>query len=237
MIATIAEDPRALGAALAEHLLLSADAARARGATLRIALSGGTTPRAFYEALASQRHRTPWSTLGIYFSDERAVPPDHPDSNFGLAQASWLRHAPRGTAIHRIPGELGAEEAARVYERVIDDIPSGEAVFDIVFLGVGPDGHIASLFPGRPLTEPARVLAIPASGERCARVSLSLATLIKARHRIVLAQGPDKAEVLRTSLAPDAATPLAALLRAAPVALWLDRAAACGLCPRPIGSD
>lgn len=229
---TLADDPQSLAHGLADRLLLEAQAAQGRGRRLAIALSGGSTPARFYEELAQRSAHIPWSILDIYFSDERAVPPDHPDSNFGRAHALWLRHAPPGTAIYRILGEQGAQQAAAHYEQVLASHTRPAPFFDIVFLGLGPDGHTASLFPGMDLSAKGSVVAVPATAGRSARISLSLSALVAARTRIVLAQGAAKAEPLRHSLKRDAATPIAALLRQAPVEWWLDRAAAQGLCPR-----
>ncbi|HUW98831.1 MAG TPA: 6-phosphogluconolactonase [Acidiferrobacter sp.] len=228
MILTIANDPHALAQALADRLLLEARAAMAQDRPLRIALSGGSTPALFYEELARHSAVTPWSTLRIYFSDERAVPPDHPDSNFGLAQRLWLTKAPPDAHIYRIPGERGASEAAHYYEALL--ATQAAPVFDIVFLGLGPDGHIASLFPGTPLATQDRVVAVPATSTRSARISLSLATIVAARTRIVLTQGSAKAARLKQSLAADDEAPIATLLRQASVEFWLDQAAASALC-------
>ncbi len=229
---TIADDPSSLAQGLADRVFLEAHAAKGRGQRLAIALSGGSTPTLFYQELGRRSARIPWSILDIYFSDERAVPPDHPDSNFGQAHALWLRHAPPGTHIYRMLGEQGAESAARHYEQVLTDSIRPVPCFDIVFLGLGADGHIASLFPGMALTSKDRVTAVAATDARTARISLSLPTLVAARTRIIVVQGSAKAEPLRQSLKPDATTPIAALLRQAPVEWWLDRAAALGLCPQ-----
>lgn len=228
---TIAADPPSLAKGLADRVFLEAQAAQGRGQRLVIALSGGSTPTLFYQELGRRSADLPWSLLDIYFSDERAVPPDHPDSNFGHAHALWLRYAPPGARIYRIHGEQGAESAARHYEQVLAEHARPGPFFDIVFLGLGPDGHIASLFPGMTLASQDPVCAVAATATRTARVSLSLATLAKARTRIIIAHGSAKAEALRQGLKADATTPIAALLRQAPVEWWLDRAAAQGLGP------
>ncbi len=231
MIYTIADDPGTLAAALADRLVLEARAAWAGGHILRIALSGGQTPARLYEELRRLGNAVPWPALEIFFSDERAVPPDHPDSNYGLAHRLWLGSAPPGAVIHRIHGEEGADAAARQYRDLLDRATRGGLALDIVLLGLGTDGHIASLFPGMPLTPAESVAAVPAQDGRCARITLTLPTLVGARRRIVLAPGAAKAPALRASLAPGAATPLGQLMAQAAVEFWLDRAAGCALCP------
>ncbi|MHB8254308.1 MAG: 6-phosphogluconolactonase [Acidiferrobacter sp.] len=233
MIFTIAPDPQSLAQALADRLLLEAQAAKGRGQPLRIALSGGSTPTLFYEELGRRSMLIPWDVLHIYFSDERAVAPDHPESNFGHARALWLRTAPPYAHIYRILGELGAEQAARSYDDILPKEAGSSPFFDIVFLGFGTDGHIASLFPGTSLLTTERVVAVAATRQRSARVSLTLPTLIAARSRIVLAHGSAKATCLRQNLTASAETPIAMLLRQASVELWLDQAAATGLFPDP----
>lgn len=232
MIFTLADDPQSLAQGLADRFCLEAQAAQGRGQRLAIALSGGSTPTLFYQELGRRSADIPWAVLDIYFSDERAVPPDHPDSNFGHAHALWLRYAPPRTPIYRIPGEQGAETAAREYAHILATQLGPARGFDIVFLGLGPDGHTASLFPGMDLTAKSQVVAVPATADRSSRISLSLAALVAARTRIVLVQGAAKAKPLSQALEPSAQTPIAALWREAPVEWWLDRAAAEGLCPQ-----
>ncbi len=229
---TLADDPQSLAQGLADRFFLEVQAAQGRGQRLAIALSGGSTPTLFYQELGRRSAHIPWALLDIYFSDERAVPPDHPDSNFGHAHALWLHHAPPGTSICRIPGEQGAETAAREYAHTLAAQLGPARGFDIVFLGLGPDGHTASLFPGMDLTSKSLVVPVPATADRSSRISLSLATLVAARRRIVLVQGAAKALAVSQALEPDVSTPITALLRQAPVEWWLDRAAAEGLCPR-----
>jgi len=236
VIFTITKDPQALAQALADRLLLEAGAAMGQNRPLRIALSGGSTPALFYEELGRRSAAIPWSILHIYFSDERAVPPDHPESNFGLAHALWLTKAPPHAHIYRIPGEQGADKAARYYDALLATETLAVPFFDIVFLGLGTDGHIASLFPGTSLATQDRVVAVAATSMRSARISLTLPTIVAARTRIVLAQGSAKAARLRQSLTANDETPIAILLKQAPVEFWLDQAAAEGVCPLPLST-
>ncbi len=224
----IGDSAEALAGLLADHFLCRLQAAAFRRRTLRVALSGGHTPQGFYRELARRNAECPWSSMEIFFSDERAVGPDHPDSNYGMAFRTWLQAAPATAVIHRMEGERGAKEAAHAYRRLL---PENEPL-DLVLLGLGPDGHTASLFPadaGWRTPEP--VLAVPAQGNHGARISLGLPTLVAARERWLIAQGADKIPALRDALAGGGHTPAAELMRKAPVTAWIDRALAQGLCP------
>lgn len=193
-----------------------------------IALTGGTTPERAYEQAA--KREPDWSRVELWWSDERCVPPDHELSNFHLAKRTLLDNlvgAPR--AVHRIKGELGKDEAAEDYERELDDTE-----FDLELLGVGPDGHVASLFPNAPtLREQRRVLpAEPGLEPFVDRVTLSLPALCSAREIVFALAGPEKADAARRAFGsePSPQTP-ASLVRARDgrtVAI-LDRAAAAAL--------
>ncbi|WP_298136684.1 6-phosphogluconolactonase [Acidiferrobacter sp.] len=233
MTFTIAKDADALAEGLADRLIVEAWAAWAQTRRLRIALAGGSTPRGLYEALGRRAATLPWQALEIFFSDERAVGAQDPASNYRLASLPWLSKAPPGTPIHRIRGELGAQAAADAYDLLVRRAMADGQGLDIVLLGFGPDGHIASLFPEAPLAATRAAEAVPATADRIARITLTLPALVASHRRIILAQGPAKAEALRASLAPGAKTPLAELLARAPVEFWLDRAAGQALCAEP----
>ena len=156
-----------------------------------LVLAGGTTPRRCYELLASRPVQ--WGRVTVLFGDERCVPPDDAESNFRMAREALLdRVFP--ASVHRIPGELGPEEGARAYAAVVERVQP----LDLVLLGMGPDGHTASLFPGHP------ELAVDgwAVGVRDApkpppdRISLTLQALRTARRVIFLVTGADKAEAV-----------------------------------------
>jgi 6-phosphogluconolactonase len=211
--------------AVAERL---AEAARAGG---QIALTGGTTPEQAYQQAA--RREPDWSKVELWWSDERCVPPDDELSNYHLAKRALLDNlgsAPR--AVHRIKGELGKDEAAADYEREL-----GDTVFDLELLGVGPDGHVASLFPNAPTLHERqrRVLAAkPGLEPFVDRVTLSLPALCSAHEIVFALAGAGKADAARRAFASERSpeTP-ASLLRAGSgntVAI-LDRAAAADLRP------
>ena len=218
----ILDDANEVAAAVAERL---ARAARAGG---NIALTGGRTPEQAYEDAA--RREPDWSETEIWWSDERCVPPGDDLSNYALAKRALLDRLEREPrALHRIKGELGKEKAAADYEREL-----GDTVFDLELLGIGKDGHVASLFPNAPtLYERKRVLpAAPGLEPFVDRVTLSIPVLNSAREIVFAVSGADKADAARRAFAtqPGPETP-ASLVRArngSTIAI-LDRAAAAAL--------
>jgi 6-phosphogluconolactonase len=141
---------------LAQELVARAQAAVALRGRFTVALAGGQTPRALYELLADPeepfRDRIAWAATEVFFGDERCVGPDHPESNYGAARASLLARVPLLPAnVHRLRGEDDPAAAAVAYESELRrSVPSERGVprFDLVLLGLGRDGHTASLFPG-----------------------------------------------------------------------------------------
>ena len=177
-----------------------------------IALAGGRTPRAVYERLA--QGGTPiidWTKVHVAFGDERLVPPDHADSNYGMARAALLSRVPVPEAqVHRIQGELPTTAAAAAaYGEALADAfslaPGSVPVFDVVLLGIGADGHTASLFPGTPALHEKVCLAIgvQAPAPPVDRVSLTFPVLNAAREVVILTAGADKAVAVRRALADD----------------------------------
>jgi 6-phosphogluconolactonase len=156
-----------------------------------LVLAGGTTPRRCYELLSHLE--VEWGRVTVLFGDERCVRPDHPESNYRMAREALLDRVAPAT-VHRMPAELGPDEAAGLYSHVVAAL----APLDIVVLGVGEDGHTASLFPGHPAVE-AKGWAI---GIRDSpkpppqRVTLTMSTLCGARRVIVLATGAGKADAV-----------------------------------------
>lgn len=161
----------------------------------RLVLAGGTTPRRCYELLAARD--LPWGRVTVLFGDERCVAPSHPDSNYRLASEALLRTA-SPAAVLRMPGELGPDEAAAVYEPFVAAAP-----LDLVLLGIGQDGHTASLFPGNPaLQAPGYVTGVRnAPKPPPDRVSLTLRALREAGRVVILVAGADKKDAVRRAKA------------------------------------
>jgi 6-phosphogluconolactonase len=180
-------DTAALAHAAATRITACAHAAMGVRGVFRIVLAGGRTPLAAYAELA--RTVTTWAGWRIYFGDERCLPVGDAGRNDTAAGAAWFEsaHVPP-EQIHSIPAELGAEKGARRYAALLAPIES----FDLVLLGLGEDGHTASLFPGRAL-DGAEVLAVHAAPKPPAeRVSLSASRLSRAREVLFLVSGADK---------------------------------------------
>jgi 6-phosphogluconolactonase len=161
----------------------------------RIALAGGSTPRALYELLASEgyRDRTDWDDVEIYFGDERAVPPDDPDSNYGMAREALLRNVPvPDDSVHRMEGEARPlSAAAERYARLVPD------QLDLVLLGIGADGHTASLFPGsEALEERSRRCVATTAPDGSPRLTLTYPVFEAAHHVVFLVTGDAKREAL-----------------------------------------
>lgn len=156
-----------------------------------LVLAGGTTPRRCYELL--WRLDVEWGRVTVLFGDERCVRPDHPDSNYRMAREVLLDRVAPAT-VHRMPAELGPDEAAGLYSHVVASL----APLDIVLLGIGEDGHTASLFPGHPgLKANGWVIGIrDAPKPPPQRVTLTLSTLNGARRVIILATGAGKADAV-----------------------------------------
>ncbi|MGC2359102.1 MAG: 6-phosphogluconolactonase, partial [Thermoplasmata archaeon] len=198
----IFRDLDAASAALARRIAAAAgEAVRARG-RFSLVMSGGRTPLGLFRRWGeAEGRRLPWAKTDVYFADERCVPPDHPDSNFGVAWTTFLSRVPIARRrIHRMRGELRPpSQAAARYAREIGPLP-GSPRFDLVLLGIGPDGHTASLFPGRRAVREMRrtVVAVPRAGQPpyVARLTLTPPALSSARDVFFLVAGPDKAAPL-----------------------------------------
>ena len=187
------------------------EAIAARG-LCRLALAGGETPRAVHEALASRK--VDWARVQITFGDERCVPPDDADSNFRMAKESLFDRVsiPAGN-VFRIRGEIAPEDAAREYEEKLAAVAArfGETryVHDLILLGMGPDGHTASLFPGSPaLAETVRNV-IPATGPKPPpqRLTMTFPLLDAARKVCFLVKSADKLPLVEKIVAGDKSFP------------------------------
>lgn len=170
-----------------------------------LALAGGDTPRGLYSVLAQEPYRgqIEWQRLHLYFGDERCVGPEHHESNFRMVRENLLQQVPVPESnIHRIIGELPPEQAAADYARTIaSQLPhiSGLPQFDLVLLGMGRDGHTASLFPRTPILNETQRTVAPVFVERMNswRISLTLPVLNNAAEIMLLVTGEKKADVLR----------------------------------------
>jgi 6-phosphogluconolactonase len=199
-------------------------AAAAGGAHL--ALAGGSTPRAAYERAAAMD--ADWAGVTLWFGDERCVPPDHEHSNHRMVKEALLeRIAGTPPAVERIEGELGPEDGADRYERRLREV-IGEGVprLDLVLLGLGPDAHTASLFPGDAALGERERLAVgvttPGMAPLVSRVTLTLPVMNAARQVLFLVSGEDKAEAVARAFsgAEDPSAP-ASLVRPEPGSLTL----------------
>jgi 6-phosphogluconolactonase len=218
----VVDNEQEAAAAAAERL---ANAARRGG---NVVLTGGRTPEAAYKQAA--KLEPDWSKVEVWWSDERCVPADHELSNYALAKRALLdrlEHAP--AAVHRIKGELGKEKAAADYDREVD-----EYSLDLLLLGLGADGHVASLFPNAPTLQARErvVSAEPGLEPFVDRVTMTLPTLQAGREILFLVSGESKADAVRRAFAeePGPETP-ASLVRARDgnTTAILDRAAAAKL--------
>jgi 6-phosphogluconolactonase len=219
----------------ASHILQLLDRALHRRPYATLAVSGGSTPKLMFEILA--RKPFDWARVHLFWADERIVPPDHPESNYGMTRRALIE--PLGLAdknVHRVEGERLAADAAAAYEgelrRFFDLAPGHLPEFDVVHLGMGSDGHTASLFPGEaPIADRAGIVAAVFNPKRDSqRVTLLPGVLLNARNIVFLAAGGDKAEPLQRALhGPHDAMNLPAQLpsrQAKNVTWFVDRAAA-----------
>jgi 6-phosphogluconolactonase len=188
-------DAAALQGAIVAAVLRAAQDALARRGEFHLVLAGGSTPQRVYREL--REAASDWTRWHIYFGDERCLPPEHADRNSRMAAEAWLDHVAIPPAqVHVIPAEAGARQAAAAYATSLANV--GE--FDLVLLGLGEDGHTASLFPGHDLGEaadaPAALAVFDAPKPPPQRVSLSARRLGAARQVIFLAAGASKADAL-----------------------------------------
>jgi 6-phosphogluconolactonase len=206
----IGENAHAVAREGARRFVAAAKEATGERGRFTVALAGGSTPKAMYQLLAEPQTaaQVAWGAVEVLFGDERAVPPDHPDSNYGMAARALLDRVPLDPArVHRIEGER--DDAAERYEALLGDL-FGNALpeIDLVLLGMGPDGHTASLFPHTPaLHEQARWCAKnPVQKLATQRFTLTAPILNAARRVVLTVCGAEKAAVVR-AIAADAEDP------------------------------
>lgn len=226
----VAGDLEELREACSKEFQAQAAAAIARRGTFIVALTGGSVAPEFFPVLAALP--VDWSRTEIFWIDERAVPPDHPDSNYAVASRLLLIPARVPAArIHRLPGELpDLDQAARRASDELRSVAGDPPHLDVALLGVGEDGHIASIFPHHALDGPRLQPCLPVFDSPkppARRLTLSFPVLAGAGMVIVIALGATKAPVMRDAIEHNGRTPIAELLRRAPSSLvLLDRAAA-----------
>jgi 6-phosphogluconolactonase len=205
----VVPDAAALAARAAREFVEAAERAVAARGAARIAISGGSTPKATFALMADPaqpwRARMPWSKLDLWWVDERCVPPDHPDSNYRMTREAMLDHAPlKPEQIHRMEGELDPDAAASRYESALRNAFRLEGAelprFDLVALGMGPDGHTASLFPHTAALHELGRLAVANHVETVKdswRITLTGPVINHAAEVFFLAGGTDKAAILK----------------------------------------
>jgi 6-phosphogluconolactonase len=234
--------PADVAQAAADRIVAAARNAIGRRGRCVLALSGGSTPRLVYPLLCASPRAglVEWARVVVFWGDERAVPPDHPDSNYGLARTLLLDHLPglRPTAVHRMPADAPDRDlAATGYEAEIRRVlaprpasPSG-ARFDLIWLGMGPDGHTASLFPGADELDERRRWIVPATAPKTApvrdRMTFTLPIINAARAVLFVVTGADKAPAVHSIRAGSRDLP-AGRVRAGSTLWLLDAAAGWG---------
>ncbi len=202
----VVEDPTALAEAAAAQFVKAATEALARQARWAVALSGGSTPQAAYQRLAAPdlTSQVDWARVHFFWGDERCVPPDHPESDYGMARAALLDHIPVPPAnVHRMRGELNPAEAAAAYQAELESyFGTARPRFDLVWLGLGEDGHTASLFPGTAaLRETQRyVVANWVEKLNAWRLTLTPPAINQAAQVTFLVSGSRKAQILKEVL-------------------------------------
>jgi len=206
----VCRDSADLARKAADRFIALALDAMARSGRFAVALSGGSTPRELYALLGSfpYKDRLDWTRVHLFWGDERCVPPDHPESNFGMVRSTLLSQvsipAPN---IHRMAGEKVPEEGAAEYERELRGFfGSTISRFDLILLGIGEDGHTASLFPDSEALDEGEhlVAAIYLDKLRSWRLTLTYPAINAAAEIAFLAAGKNKSPIVKDLLGPDA---------------------------------
>jgi 6-phosphogluconolactonase len=196
-----------------------------------VVLAGGSSPKRVYELAAGSA--ADWGGATVWYGDERCVREDHEWSNHGMAEAALLSRLDPRPEVMRMEGELGHERGAEAYERMVRDRLGDEPRWDLLLLGLGPDSHTASLFPGKPEVDVADrlVVGVPEAGmePRVPRISLTLPAINAARHVVFLVTGEAKREAVRRAFGDpsDPSSPAAQVRpRDGELTVYLDPAAA-----------
>lgn len=231
----VSADPDALAHRVAQWIVDLACAAPGRFA---IALSGGSTPKRLYQLLAATplREAMPWERVHLFWGDDRFVPWDDPNSNYGMAHEAMIAHVPiPPDNVHGISHIGTPADAAHEYERVLkaycgaDALDPARPLFDVNLLGMGPDGHTASLFPGKPaLDERHRwtiEVPVPGLNPMVPRVTLTYPALNSSRSVAFVAAGSDKTAMIRRVLAGEQELPSARIAPVGELIWFVDRAA------------
>jgi 6-phosphogluconolactonase len=202
------ETPEELAGAAAREFVAWAEGAIDALGRFAVVLAGGSTPRATYEVLARDYpDKLDWGRVHVFFGDERTVPPDHEDSNYRMAYETLLSRVPVG-GVHRMRGELPPAEAAAAYEEELREFfgPEGVPAFDLILLGLGGDGHTASLFPETSALDVTErwVVANPVLKLETTRLTLTAPAINAAKTVAFLVAGEGKAKALQEILEGDA---------------------------------
>ena len=207
---SVFDTPEQLALAAAERFVECASDFHGEFDRFSVALAGGDTPRRVYELLATERFssRVEWSQVHLFFGDERSVPPDHPDSNYAMAYESLISKVPiPAKNVHRIIGEGNPNEDARAYENQLRTFFAGLAWprFELVLLGMGEDGHTASLFPNSAALREVSRWVVPTKNEQSGqdRITLTVPVFNHARRVVFLVSGTKKAQRLKEVLRPE----------------------------------
>jgi 6-phosphogluconolactonase len=228
-------DPPSLARHVADWMT---DLALGTPGPFRVSLSGGSTPRALYELLASAPFvaRFPWQGVHWYWGDERFVPYDHPDSNFRMTREAMLAKAPVPPQnVHPVPTDGDPDAAAARYERTLQTaygaatLDPARPLFDLTLLGLGSDGHTASLLPGEPVLDERRRWVVAVShGRPEVRITMTYPAIDSSRHTAFLVVGKEKAPIIAAIRGGNSDVPAARVRPVGELVWFLDQAAASG---------
>jgi 6-phosphogluconolactonase len=231
----ISADAEALAHRVAQWIV---DLACHSGERFSVALSGGSTPKRLYQMLAAAplRDAMPWDRVHWFWGDDRFVPRDDPNSNYGMARDAMLAHTPVPAAnIHGVSIEGTPADGARAYQKDLmawygaDTLDPARPLFDVVLLGMGPDGHTASLFPGKPALDEHRAwvteVPVPGLNPQVPRVTLTYPALESARSVAFVAAGADKKAMMDRALAGEWDLPSARVKSQGELVWFVDKAA------------